>query len=183
MENRLQHIRRIFLTGMMGSGKSTVGARLAKALGYPFLDLDAEVEKTAATSVARLFREQGEEAFRSLEDAVLRQAAGRQPVVIALGGGTLLNPRNLETVLGAGILVYLEMDLKELFDRLSDEDRESRPLIERGEEGEWSQFERRFEQRLEGYGSAHIRVDVSGKNPAVICQMVMDRLKLLDSEL
>ena len=78
----------LLLVGMMGSGKSTVGHALADALGRRFLDLDAEIEREAGTSVAALFAAEGEPAFRARERAALAQAlAGAEPVVVATGGG------------------------------------------------------------------------------------------------
>ncbi|MBR0056257.1 MAG: hypothetical protein IJP66_02915, partial [Kiritimatiellae bacterium] len=98
----------IFLYGPPASGKTTLGGRLADALGARFIDLDAEIERRAGRPVAGIFQESGEAAFRRLESATLREVApaspgrGVGPLVVALGGGTLLDPANRAYAEAAG---------------------------------------------------------------------------------
>ncbi len=120
---------RIFLTGFMGCGKSTVGPLLARALGYRFIDLDAVIEERAGKPIPAIFREEGEAAFRALESHLLRKAGARRGVVIAVGGGTLVREDNLRYALEAGRVLYLEVSAKELSRRLEEEGG-SRPLLQ-----------------------------------------------------
>ncbi|MEN8183466.1 MAG: shikimate kinase [Myxococcota bacterium] len=115
----------VWLVGMMGAGKSSVGPALAERLGVPFFDTDAEVERCAGTSVAALFAAEGEAAFRHRELEATRRLAGK-PAVVALGGGALSEPRLREVVAG-GRRVYLRARPETLTDRLGAG--EGRPLL------------------------------------------------------
>lgn len=120
--------KRIYLTGFMGSGKSTVGPILANVLGYAFADLDEAIEARAGRSVPEIFAEEGEAAFRALEAAALRETASRDHLVVALGGGALTNKANLHWALTHGIVVYLQVSLDALVRRLL-RARVERPLL------------------------------------------------------
>ncbi len=110
---------RIFLTGFMGCGKSTIAAPLSRILGLGLLDLDAEIELRAGESIPGIFSEKGERAFRELERTVLFETAARNSIVVALGGGTIGNEENFAFVKSAGVLVYLQVDFETLFGRLT----------------------------------------------------------------
>src|SRR3954469_21824342 len=96
----------VFLIGYRGSGKSTVAAALAKQLGWPWMDADAELERRAGKTIKQIFAEQGELAFRDLESAVLADLVkpGRQ--IIALGGGVVLRDANRRLLAGRGKVVW-----------------------------------------------------------------------------
>ncbi len=118
---------RIFLAGFMGSGKSTIGPILANTIGYGFVDIDRSIEEEQGKSVSAIFKEQGEHFFRALERSALERSAGREGLVIALGGGTLTSPENLQIVRSSGILVYLKISQDQLFRRLRR--RNDRPML------------------------------------------------------
>ena len=118
---------RIFLTGMMGSGKTAAGPLIAGRLGYAFLDLDREVERRTGQAPAALFAERGEAAFREAEAAALVEAAARPRVVVATGGGALLDPKNLARARAAGAAVYLRAAPEALAVRLLGDT--ARPLL------------------------------------------------------
>lgn len=118
---------RVYLTGFMGSGKSTVGPILANTIGYGFVDLDREIEEAEGVTVAEMFRLRGEEYFRRREQEAIAKLSREPGRVIALGGGALVDPRNFETVITTGILVYLRLPKDVLMKRL--EHREDRPLL------------------------------------------------------
>ena len=97
-----QRRRVIYLLGFMGSGKSTVGQLLAKALGWPFIDLDTVIEAGQGLSIREIFDNSGEPFFRQVERAALSEAVKAEPAVIALGGGTFAQPPNVELIRDAG---------------------------------------------------------------------------------
>ena len=118
----------IFLTGFMGSGKSTIGPILANTLGYRSIDIDREIEAQSGRTVKEIFSEFGEEYFRELEHKLLEQFAREEECVISLGGGTIGSERNLKLVKSAGILVYLKVRPELLFQRLRH--KQDRPLMQ-----------------------------------------------------
>lgn len=118
---------RVYLTGFMGAGKSTVGPLLADRLGYRFIDLDEQIEARAEQPVASLF-DTGEDAFRALESTLLRELSDEEDVVIAPGGGALASETNLSLAQRQGVIVYLKVSVDELTRRLAD-DAADRPLL------------------------------------------------------
>lgn len=118
---------RIFLTGFMGCGKSTIGPILANSIGYQFVDLDRLIEERNGKSVKRIFQEEGERFFRAEELAVLEDLAGRERMVVALGGGTLAEPAAFASIERSGILIYLKVPPEELLKRL--QHKTDRPLL------------------------------------------------------
>lgn len=127
----MEAVKNVYLTGFMGTGKSTVGPALARKLRRPFADLDALIVKAAKMSVAEVFARRGEAAFRRLESSALTRAAKRGGAVIALGGGTLLDERNRSVVADSGTLVRLTCSRRELVRRLRPQ-RASRPKLAGG---------------------------------------------------
>lgn len=116
----------IWLVGMMGVGKSTIGPMLAKHLGRPFVDTDSEIEREAGRKIAEIFAGQGEAAFRELERQAIDRAA-RGSAVVALGGGAIAAPGASERLLEIGTVVYLKATPEQLLRRMGKPD--SRPLL------------------------------------------------------
>ena len=123
--------RTVYLTGFMGTGKSVVGRELARKMRRPFVDLDAAIERASGKSVAELFEKRGEATFRRLERSALRKTAKRKGLVVALGGGALMDKRNLALVEKNGILVRLSCSRRELVRRLR-ASRFTRPILAGG---------------------------------------------------
>jgi len=117
----------VYLVGMPGSGKSTVGAELAGRLGVPFIDLDVEIERRAGRSITEIFEVQGEATFRALEAKELLDASTHDPAVIACGGGVVLEPANRITLRNTGTCVFLDVPLDVLATRVRPD--ADRPLI------------------------------------------------------
>jgi shikimate kinase len=140
----------LFLTGYMGSGKSTVGRAVARLLGWEFIDLDDAVVAQGGLDIPSIFRREGELGFRRRECAALQEIAERESpsegLVVALGGGTLTNPESAAFVRGRATVVYLEVDVAEAWERVCDSDR---PLAQDRDE-----FERRLAQRQPHYEDA-----------------------------
>ena len=119
--------RTIALVGLMGSGKSTVGRRLAAALGRPFADSDAEIEVAAGRSVSDIFAELGEPAFRDGERRVIARLLAGPPQVLATGGGAFAEADTRALLRGGAVVVWLKCDLSILARRVARKD--TRPLL------------------------------------------------------
>jgi len=120
---------KVFLTGFMGSGKTTFGRLLAKELSYVFIDLDEEIEKKTGTSVPSIFNTRGEKTFRQIEREVLAEFFKLENAVIACGGGTPAYSDNIIEMNKNGITVFLKVGFEELVNRLSP-NLNRRPLVQ-----------------------------------------------------
>lgn len=118
----------IFLVGLMGAGKTSVGRLLAKDLQKTFVDCDGEIEKRTGVSVPVIFEIEGEDGFRRREAAVLRELAGLHSIVLATGGGAILGRENREVLLRNGVVVYLRATAEELWHRTKHD--RNRPLLQ-----------------------------------------------------
>lgn len=121
----------IFLVGMMGAGKSTVGRALARRLGRDFLDCDREIVERTGVPIATIFEIEGEEGFRRRESAVLAELAARRNAVVATGGGAVLAEENRRLMREHGTVVYLHASLDHLHERTRRD--AARPLLSRGD--------------------------------------------------
>lgn len=119
---------RIFLTGYMGAGKTTLGRALAEEIGIPFIDLDHYIEKRYCKTIAQLFAEKGEDGFRDIERRMLHEVGDFEDVIISTGGGTPCFFDNIEYMNSQGTTVYLDVPVERLFIRLCIA-RNKRPLI------------------------------------------------------
>lgn len=117
---------RIYLIGMMASGKSTIGEVLANRLGYRFVDMDAEIEVNSGKSITEIFTDHGEERFRQIESQLLKKLSTRSNIVISTGGGAPIHHKGIDTMLETGRVVWLKVSKKAIYDRLQTDS--SRPL-------------------------------------------------------
>lgn len=120
---------RIYLVGFMGSGKSSYGKKLANALGYELMDLDAEIEKRTGHSIPHWFDEIGEDAFREKEAEILRTTVEHDDLVVSTGGGAACFHNSMEWMNENGTTVYLKLLENKLFNRLW-KGKSERPLID-----------------------------------------------------
>ncbi|KFC63594.1 Shikimate kinase [Bosea sp. LC85] len=121
--------RAVVLVGMMGSGKSSVGRRLATRLGLPFVDADVEIETAAGMTIPEIFAQRGETEFRDGERRVIsRVLATRAPLVLATGGGAFMNAETRERIVELGISIWLKADADVLMRRVRK--RSNRPLLQ-----------------------------------------------------
>lgn len=118
----------IFLVGMMGAGKTTIGRALAKALGREFVDLDQAVEARCGVPVSHIFEVEGEEGFRKREATLLNHYSNQRNLILATGGGAILAAENRQFLKGRGVVIYLRAHEEELYRRVA-KDRH-RPLIQ-----------------------------------------------------
>jgi shikimate kinase len=150
----------LYLIGMMGAGKSTLGKRLAQQLGYRFADTDAVIEQAAGQSVSEIFAASGEATFRELETEVLGQLAAYQRMAIATGGGIILQRKNW-SYLRHGIVVWLDVPIEDLCDRLQHDT--TRPILQGVDLRQ--KLQTLLDQRQTLYAQADVRITV-GKNEA-----------------
>jgi shikimate kinase len=111
-------VRAVYLVGMMGAGKTTVGRRLARRLGWSFVDADRELEARLGVPVATVFELEGEAGFRRRESALIEELTLREAVVLATGGGAVLDPANRAVLRGRGRVLYLRASVGDLWHRL-----------------------------------------------------------------
>ena len=161
------------IVGYMGSGKTTVGRILARALRREFVDLDRAIVKEAGKEIPEIFAERGEEHFRDLEHGALLDALeGRTSCVVACGGGVVVRPDN-RALLGDVTTIFLEEDTGVLYERTRGP---GRPLRAASRE----EFERRYAERLPFYREvADLVVEVDGRPPAEIAEEVLGCLSRL----
>ncbi|MGB2635085.1 MAG: shikimate kinase [Candidatus Acidiferrum sp.] len=159
------------LAGFMGAGKSTVGTRLARQLGWRFVDLDERIEEAAGISIPEFFERHGEPAFRQLEADQLRTALGRavefhESTILALGGGTYAQPGAPEFLRNSGVpVVWLDTPVEILLSRCMT--MTGRPLFR-----DEASFRALYSQRLPSYQLADFRVDSSGDAAIVVAEIL-----------
>jgi shikimate kinase len=158
----------LWLIGMMGAGKTTVGALVADDMGTDLVDTDALVEERLGTSISGLFAADGEDRFRDEEAAVVAEISGRAAVV-ACGGGVVLRQGNVARMRAGGLVVWLDADPGVLEERVGDG--RDRPLLGADPGADL----RRIRADREGTyrWAAHHRVDTSGKGPGEVAKEVM----------
>jgi shikimate kinase/3-dehydroquinate synthase len=165
-------VRRVALVGLPGSGKSAVGAALARRLGWRHADTDALVEQGAGTSIAAVFAAEGEAGFRARELAALREALrGDGPVVVSCGGGLAAQPAASALLLESAWVVWLDAADPVLLRRLGDAS--GRPLLRADPAGALGVLRA---ERAPAYGRAHLRVDVDAWDVEEVVDAVVDGL-------
>lgn len=151
----------------MGSGKSTVGAVLAQGLGWPFIDLDTTIEAGQGATIRDIFENAGEPFFREIERAALTEISKTEPAVIALGGGTFVQPANFGLIReSGGATIWLDCPLEELRKRC--QGMSNRPLFR-----DAASFEQLFRERLPFYRTAEYHVSTEGRGPADVAEQIL----------
>lgn len=171
----------IYLTGFMGSGKSTIGPILANTMGYRFIDLDQYIEEQTSTTVTNIFARRGEGAFRALETDALRSLMSDKGVVISLGGGTLVREENRRLVKEQGILIYLKTDIEQIMARMKN--KTDRPLL-RGPNGEQlpehelrARIQQLVDERERFYATADIIVSTTNRKVGASVDEIVRRIR------
>jgi len=163
----------VFLVGPMGSGKSAVGRQLARDLGIEFVDSDSEIERRTGVDITFIFDKEGEHRFREREKAVIADLTQRENLVLATGGGAILDADNRRLLSENGIVVYLKTSVKQQLERTRHT--EKRPLLLKGDPAQV------LEQLMEVRGPlyeelASIVVDTGGQRVTSVVDKIKTRL-------
>lgn len=165
----MENIKQIFLIGMMGSGKSTVGSMLADKLDWIFIDIDTELEKDHSLSISDMFKN-GEDKFRTYETEKLKQIVLKDHIVCATGGGIVLEDSNYR-ILDQSFCVYLDASLDTLYKRIENDN--SRPLLSVGNKKDLMRDI--FNEREERYKSlSKLNVNTDNINIDDSCKTIME---------
>lgn len=171
------HSNCVFLIGMPGSGKSTIGKGLAKTLGRPFVDLDHEIEARCGVAIPVIFEIEGEQGFRKRESQVLEEVAAQSDAVIATGGGAILATQNREVLRAKGTVIYLKASVEELYRRTS-RDR-NRPLLATNDPK--ARLQELWTQRASIYDEvADLVVETGSAGVPTVVQQIVTKLKEME---
>jgi shikimate kinase len=162
-------IHRIYLVGFMGAGKSTVGRELSLKLRWPFIDLDAEIERSEKLAVRDIFAQFGEPHFRQLEHAHLLRVSEMPQAIIALGGGAYVDAANRDVVDSTGVAVWLNTSLATVMGRVRPDG--SRPLL-----ADAQRARQLYSERLPSYGLARIHVLTDNRLPDAIAAEIVRKV-------
>lgn len=174
------HGANIFLVGLMGAGKTTVGKLLAKHLHKIFYDSDHEIERRTGVNIPLIFDIEGEDGFRSRERIVIDDLSQKGDIVLATGGGAVLNPETRENLKSRGIVVYLRANVEELWQRTRHD--RNRPLLQTDDPH--AKLTQLFEQRDPLYREvADIIMDTSKQSVQSLVHDLEEKLKHIDKTL
>jgi len=177
LRQRLEGLN-LYLVGMMGSGKSSVGRHLAEALNYRFIDADTSLEQVAGRSIPEIFASEGESGFRALESAVLNQIASWHSLVVATGGGIVTQPANWGE-LHQGVVVWLDAPDAILLQRL-EADPTPRPLMEAEDRAE--RLAALLAERRPLYAQADLQILQDGRPPEQVAEQIIEALPSIIKE-
>ena len=165
----IEHSLPIILTGFMGAGKSTIGKLLAEKLKRPFLDTDRILEEQTGMTVGQYIRRFGEEAFRRQENRSLSLALGEESVVIATGGGAVLNKLNRKRMLQKGWVCWLKAPAAVILRRVDSV--EGRPLLEG--KNDLQRVAKILADRNPYYEECHCQIDTTFKKPEQVLEEIL----------
>jgi shikimate kinase len=166
--------KNIVLTGFMGTGKTFTGRTLARKLGTKFIDTDALIEKDAGLPIPEIFEKFGEAHFRGLEKEVVERVSQEKGVIIAVGGGAIVNPENLINLKRNGVIICLTATPEVILSRV--ERNSDRPLLQ--VEDKIGKIRELLEKRAPYYEKADIFIDTDGKSPEQVAEEILGLIKL-----
>jgi shikimate kinase len=165
---------RIILIGFMGSGKTTIAKALAHDLGFKFIDIDAEVEKSEQKTIANIFEVNGEDYFRKIETNELKKLIDKKFIVVASGGGTPCSESNIEFIKNNFTSVFLNVDSEQLLTRLKKKGNK-RPLIIESKNIDNTVLAL-LQNRMIFYNQADIIIDIIDSNTKTVVNEIMSKL-------
>lgn len=166
----------IFLVGLMGAGKTTVGRLLARQLGKTFIDSDQEIEARTGVRIPVIFEIEGEAGFRKREESVIEELTAQSNIVLGTGGGAVLSATNRELLKSRGMVVYLRGSPEQLFERTRHD--KNRPLLQT--EDPLAKLKTLYAQRDPLYReAADLVVDTGRQSVASLTRQLKDKLDLM----
>ena len=160
----------VFLVGMMGAGKTTVGRLLAQGLQYAFIDADAELERRAGVRIATMFELEGEAGFRDREQLLLQELTARPGIVLATGGGAVLRAENRRHLSARGLVIFLDVAAAEIARRTQHD--VNRPLLNSPDRR--ARIDSLLQERLPLYrATAHLRFRSPARNPRRLASSIL----------
>ncbi len=160
---------------MPGSGKSTIGKTLATELGYSYLDLDAEIERSEGATIEAIFELKGEAYFRQIEAQILSKVSEKErSIVVATGGGAPCHYNGLQLMNLSGTTIFIDVKPKTLIERLKSDT--SRPLLKKGVEKNIREL---YKKRISAYSNAHIKIKADNITIAGLIKRIVEELKYL----
>jgi len=171
----VMNMKNIVLTGFMASGKTAVGRILAQQMGIDFVDTDEEVERVTGKTITELFSKYGVTRFRSEEALAIKKISRKKGIVIATGGGAVLNPENVEALKANGVLVLLKCSPEVIYSRVNGG--RTRPLLARGE-NLLQQIKDLMVEREEVYSSsADLEVYCTEESREEVASLIIKKLR------
>lgn len=165
---------RLSLIGYRGTGKTTVAAELSKKLSVPWRDADIEIEQAAGKSIAEIFADDGEPAFRDLEAAVLAQLCQEQALIISVGGGAVLRESNRQVLSQAGLVIWLQASPGTIRQRMEADPLSTTRRPNLTSAGSLNEVEKILTERTPLYAEcASLTIDTEGKTPAEIAAEIL----------
>jgi shikimate kinase len=167
--------RNLYLIGPMGTGKTAVGKHLGRVLGIPFFDSDAEIERVAGVDIPYIFDEEGEAGFRKREHQALVELCTREPIVLATGGGAILDPANRQLLKQTGVVVFLQTSIPHQLQRVGSG--RGRPLLKGSPEGLQAKLEQLRAIREPLYmETADVTVCTDGRRVPRVADLILREL-------
>jgi shikimate kinase len=170
--------RNLYLVGPMGTGKTAVGKHLSRLLAMPFIDSDAEIERAAGVDIPYIFEEEGEEGFRRRERQALAELCLREPIVLATGGGAILDPANRQLLKQTGVVIFLQTSINQQLQRVGSG--RGRPLLKQTDgEGLRSRLEQLREAREPLYlEAADLTLSTDNRRVPRVAELILKELGL-----
>ncbi len=159
--------RNIVLVGFLGTGKTTVGHLLSKQTGMPLVDMDSVIEKRAGKAISKIFAEDGETHFRTLERAIVRDLSAKSGQVVSTGGGIVLDPDNIPDYEKNGLVICLLASAETILERVRHDD--TRPLLAGDKQEKILQI---LETRRPLYEAIAHKIDTDGLEPEAIAAQI-----------
>ena len=166
----------IYLIGLMGAGKTTIGRQLARSLRLPFYDSDKAIEENTGVDIATIFEYEGEDGFRKREKQMIQRLTAIKGIVLATGGGVILSEENRNLLINNGFVVYLQCSVQRVLERTRKDN--LRPLLQTDNPKE--RLEQLFEQRESLYLScADYKIDTGEIQTKVVIREILKAYQLV----
>ena len=170
-------VKRIYLVGYMGSGKTAIGKRVSFGTKLPFYDMDAEIVRKAGMTIPEIFEQYGEAFFRQLETEFLKEFRD-EFCIISTGGGVAMREENRQIMRNTGLVFYLNAPFKDIWRRISTD--KNRPIVQRSTRAELEQL---YNQRAPQYlAASHIRVETENRSLRDITSYIIFQINRLRGE-